>query len=93
MNDTTTSARIAEMAARLLGLLMNEAQAFSDPTEVAEAARIHDKERAYPKLTITMPHGGGGVWMELTLCDPRTDKPLVSVFTGEAKVIGPTWSH
>jgi len=92
-NDTTESARIAEMAARLLGLLMAEAQAFSNPAEVAEASRIHDKERAYPRMTVSMPHGGGAVRLELTLCHPVTDEPLVSMFTGEAKAIGPGWSH
>lgn len=91
--DTTESARIAEMAARLLGLLLAEAQSFSDPAEVAEAARIHDKERAYPRMTVSMPHNGGAVRLELVLCDPRTDEPLVSIFTGEAKATGPTWSH
>lgn len=92
-NDTTESGRLAEMAAHLLGLLMAEAQTFSNPAEVAEAARIHDKERAYPRMTVSMPHGGGAVRLELVLCDPRTDEPLVSVFSGEAKATGPTWSH
>jgi hypothetical protein len=89
----TNNSQIASMAATLLGLLMNEANAMSDPAALAEATRIHETERAYPKLTVTMPHGGGAIRLELVLCDPRTDEPLVSMFTGEAEANGPAWSH
>lgn len=92
-NNDTELTRIADLSARLLSLILNQAQSDSDPAVVAEAARLHDREGLYPKLTVTMPHGGGSVRMALVLCDPKTDEPLVSLFTGEAQAIGPGWAH
>lgn len=86
-------ASLADMAARLLGDLLSAAQSCSDPAVVAEAVRIHDTEMAYPRLTISMPHNGGGVSLSLVLCHPTTDEPLVSLFTGEAKAIAPGSTH
>lgn len=84
MNETDTWAGIADQAARLLGGLMAEVRSFNDPAMVAEASRLHDKRRAYPRLSVTMPHLGGAVRLELVLCDPHTNEPLVSMFSGVA---------
>lgn len=82
--DLDRSARLASMAARLLALVMEDAQASSNPATVAEAAKLHDERGLYPRLTIAMPHRGGAVKLELVLCDPTTDEPLVSMFEGTA---------
>lgn len=83
---TDKSARLASMAAQLLGLMVAESHEGSAQAEVENAARLHDAEKLYPKLTITSPHGGGGkIKLELTLCDPATDEARVSMLTIEAE--------
>lgn len=84
MNETDTWAGIADMAARLLGTLMDEVRSSGDPATIAEASRLHGKRLAYPRLSVTMPHLGGAVRLELVLCDPHTNEPLVSMFSGVA---------
>ena len=84
INETDTWASIADKAARLLGMLMDEVRGSGDPAMVAEASRLHEKRLAYPRLTITSPHLGGAVRLELVLCDPHTNEPLVSMFSGVA---------
>lgn len=82
--NTTADVRLASMAAKLLGLVMQHAHAGSDPAEAVHAAALHDAGRLYPKLTVTSPHGGGAVRLELVLCDPGTDEPIIRMFEGEA---------
>jgi hypothetical protein len=77
--------RIAAMAARMLGLVMQHAQAHSAADDVAAAAAEHDARGLYPHLTISAPHGGGAVRVELTLRDPATDAVVVRMFEGEAQ--------
>ena len=77
--------RLAILAARLLDVTMQLAQAGSEPEEVARAAAIHDARKLYPRLTVTAPHGGGAIRLSLVLCDPETDEPVVRMFEGEAK--------
>lgn len=76
---------LATWAARLLETTIHIAQAGSDPAEVAQAAALHDARKLYPRLTITAPHGGGSIRLELVLCDPETDDPILRMFMGEAK--------
>jgi hypothetical protein len=84
MNHTTDE--LAGMSAHLLGLLMAECHIGSALAEIENAARLHEAEKLYPKLTITAPHGGGGkIKMELVLCHPETDEPRVEMLTIEAE--------
>ena len=82
--NTTADVRLASMAAKLLGLVMQHAHTSSDPAEAVHAAALHDAGRLYPRLTVTSPHGGGAVRLELVLCDPENDEPVVRMFMGEA---------
>ncbi|MGB4248546.1 MAG: hypothetical protein WBJ75_12585 [Pseudohongiellaceae bacterium] len=72
--------RLIQMAAQLLNISMQVAQEFSAASEVQNAAELHDRRKLYPKLTVTSPHGGGGIRIELVLCDPKTDEALVSMY-------------
>lgn len=92
-HNNERDARLAGMAAGWIGLVIQHAQASSDPAAVAEAARLHNEQGLYPELRITAPHGGGAVRLELTLRDPATDEAVVSMFTGEAAAITPAWTH
>lgn len=87
------AARLAALAARLLGLAMRNALDGSAPAEVARAAGLHDAGKLYPRLVITAPHGGGAVRLELTLHDPETDDAVVRMFEGEAAAEDMAWAH
>jgi hypothetical protein len=93
MSNEDRDSRLAAMAAKFMGLVVEHAQASSDPAAVAEAAGLHDARGLYPHLTITAPHGGGAVRLELVLRDPATDEAVVSMFTGEAAAITPALAH
>lgn len=85
--------RLASLAASWIGLVIRHANATSSPEAVAEAKRLHDTERLYPRLTIAAPHGGGAIRLELTLHDPETDEIVVSMFAGEAQALTPGLMH
>ena len=72
--------RLIQMAAQLLNISMQVAQEFSAASEVQNAAELHDRRKLYPKLTITSPHGGAGIHLQVVLCDPVTDDPIVRMF-------------
>lgn len=92
-NNEDRDNRLAELAAKLLGLVMQHGQASSAPGDVAAASRLHDDRRLYPRLTITTPHKGGGIHLELTLHDPESDAALVRIYEVEAAAITPAWTH
>lgn len=85
MELTNSESRLVSMAAKLLSIAIRTAQAGSDPAEVARAAALHDSERLYPRLTITAPHGGGAVRLEVLLLDPATDEPVARLLEIEAE--------
>ena len=72
--------RLIAMAAQLLSISMQVAQEFSSANEVQNAADLHDRKKLYPKLTVTAPHGGAGIHLQVELCDPVTDQPAVRMF-------------
>jgi hypothetical protein len=76
-----------------MGLAMRNAMSGSSANDVARAAALHDAGKLYPRLTITSPHGGGAVRVELTLCDPETDETAIQMFVGEATEEGAPWAH
>lgn len=85
MTLTDNESRLVSMAAKFLAVAIRTAQAGSNPAEVARAAALHDSEELYPRLTITAPHGGGGIRLEVLLCDPATDQPAARLLEIEAK--------
>lgn len=85
MTLTDSETRLISMAAKLLSIAIRTAQAGSDPAEVARAAALHDAERLYPRMTITAPHGGGGIRLEVMLHDPADDDPVIQLFVAEAE--------
>lgn len=93
MSNEDRDNRLAAMAAHFLGLVMRHGQACSAAGEVAAASRLHDEQRLYPRLTITAPHKGGGIHLELTLHDPESDAPLVRIYEVEAAAVVPAWTH
>lgn len=85
MTLTDSESRLVSMAAKLLSIAIRTAQAGSDPSEVRRAAALHDSEELYPKMTITSPHGGGGIRLEVMLLNPATDEPVARLLEIEAK--------
>ncbi len=85
MKLTDSETRLISMAARLLSIAVRTAQVGSDPAEVARAADLHDREKLYPKMIISSPHGGGGIRLEVLLLDPANDEPVVRLLEIEAK--------
>ncbi len=82
--NPTPDIMLATVAADLLSLVIGTAYDGSNPEDVERAAILHDSRKLYPRLTITTPHGGGAVRLELALCDPVSDAPMVSMFSAEA---------
>jgi hypothetical protein len=93
MSNEDRDNRLAAMAAQFLGLVLRHGQAGSAAAEVAAASRLHDERGLYPRLTITTPHKGGGIHLELTLHDPESDAALVRIYEVEAAAITPAWTH
>ena len=77
--------RLAELAAKLLGLSFAVAARGSSEDDLIASKRTHDDEKLWPRLTITAPHGGGGVKVELTLHDPHTDEAVIRMIEIEAE--------
>lgn len=88
-NDTL----LATMAGKLLQMAVLHSLTNSDPAEVVRAEKLHADGKLYPRLTITTPHGAGAMRIELVLCHPDTDEPIVRMFEGEATAEGPAWPH
>lgn len=93
MTDTERDNRLAAMAAKFLNVVMLHAEASSPRADVESALHMHDAGALYPKLTITSPHGGGALRLELVLCDPSSDEPVVMMFCGEANATMPGDMH
>ncbi len=83
MTNANSEARLISMAAQLLGMAFQAAQAgVNDPGEIKIAETLHETEKLYPRLSITTPHGDTSkIRLDLTLCHPDTDEPVVSMLT------------
>ena len=93
MTNINKESRLLSMSAKLLAIAIQTAQAGSAQSEVRAAAALHDAEKLYPKMTISSPHGGGGIRLEVMLCDPETDEPVVRLIEIEGKDAEAIWAN
>ena len=72
--------KLMGMSVSLIGLAMMTAKDMGSAADVADADSLHRDLKLYPRLTVTCPHAGDGVHVELVLCDPKTDEPVVAMY-------------
>lgn len=79
-----SSARLAALASRLMALVTATAVQNSSANDVSRVDALHDELGLFPRLTISMPHGGQDVHLVLTLNDQKNDRVIARLLEIEA---------